>query len=414
MNPRDEIDALLNGSDPVRARAALAQLWRQSPNLATAGFVLTRFEKLREMLPFSRCKLAMLRSFTVEPAVPLLRAMAFVGGIDLNIRLGDFNTYAQEILDAAGWLYSHKPDVVILAVQTRDIAPTLWEQFADLDAAGIDVAVEQTLSQLQQLIRTFRDRSGAHLIIHSLETPTAPAMGLLDGRAGVGQAAAIERINDRLRPMARESKNVYVLELNSLIARRGVDHWRDEHKWIMARMPIAAGELVHLAHEWLRFLHPITGRVCKVLAVDLDNTLWGGVIGEDGMDGIKLDDTDPGAAFRAVQRAILDLYRRGIILAICSKNNPTEAMEAIEKHPGMILRMEHFTAIRANWQDKAANLREIAKELNVGIDSVAFLDDNPVEREWVRPSPGGNHHRLARGPDAVCGYASPIAGLRAA
>ena len=101
------------------------------------------------------------------------------------------------------------------------------------------------------------------------------------------------------------------------------------------------------------------------------------------MDGIKLGATYPGAAYRALQRVMLDLYRRGIILAVCSKNNPPEALEAIEKHPGMLLRPEHFAALRINWRDKAANLREIANELNIGIDSIAFIDDNPVEREWV-------------------------------
>src|SRR5262249_48334571 len=140
----------------------------------------------------------------------------------------------------------------------------------------------------------------------------------------------------------------------------------------------------HLANEWLRFLHPITGRVAKCLVVDLDNTLWGGVIGEDGMHGIKIGLEHPGSAFREFQRAILDLYHRGIILAICSKNNPADAREVLENHDGMLLRPHHFAALRINWQDKARNLREIAAELNIGLDSLAFFDDNPAERELVR------------------------------
>jgi FkbH-like protein len=120
------------------------------------------------------------------------------------------------------------------------------------------------------------------------------------------------------------------------------------------------------------------------LVTDLDNTLWGGVVGEDGIDGIQLGIEYPGAAFQAVQRVMLDLYRRGILLAVCSKNNLSDAMEALEKHPGMLLKPEHFAAMRINWKDKAENLREIAAELNIGIDSLAFLDDNPVERERIR------------------------------
>jgi FkbH-like protein len=134
----------------------------------------------------------------------------------------------------------------------------------------------------------------------------------------------------------------------------------------------------------MRFLVPLSGRTAKALVVDLDNTLWGGIIGEDGMTGIKIGPEHPGAAFQALQRALLDLSRRGILLAICSKNNLDDAMEALDKHPGMLLRSTHFAAVRINWGDKSQNIREIAQELNIGTDSLAFLDDNPFEREQVR------------------------------
>ncbi len=139
-----------------------------------------------------------------------------------------------------------------------------------------------------------------------------------------------------------------------------------------------------MAREWMRFIVPLSGRTAKVLVVDLDNTLWGGVIGEDGMAGIKVGAEYPGAAFQSLHRALLDLSRKGILLAVCSKNNLDDAMEALEKHPGMLVRAKHFAAMRINWTDKAQNLREIAAELNVGIDSLAFVDDNPFEREQVR------------------------------
>ena len=141
-----------------------------------------------------------------------------------------------------------------------------------------------------------------------------------------------------------------------------------------------------MAQEWLRFLVPISGKIAKALVVDLDNTLWGGVIGEDGLAGIKLGPEYPGAAYQAVQRAMLDLTRRGILLAICSKNNLEDALEVLEKHRDMLLRPQHFAALRINWNDKTQNLREIASELNIGIDALAFLDDNPAEREQVRAS----------------------------
>ena len=383
-NLREQVDSLIAAGDTAGAVAALGRLWQSAPGPALAGVIVNRFEQLRPQLSLMPCRLAILRSFTVEPAIPLLRALAFIGGIDLTVQLGDFNTYVQDVLDPSGWLYQFKPDVVLLAAQTRDAVPVLWDDFADLDPAGVEDAVQRTIHTFMQLAQTFRANCQAHLIIHSLQGPALPSPGLLDSRSEFGQVAAIGRINEALGKVCRESRNVYLLDYNALIARRGEAHWYDARKWVTARMPIAATELIHLANEWLRFLHPLTGRVCKCLAVDLDNTLWGGVIGEDGMNGIKLDDAYPGAAFRALQRAILDLHRRGVLLAVCSKNNLADAMEAIEKHPGMILRVEHFATLRINWADKSTNLTEIAKELNISIDAMAFLDDSPVEREWVR------------------------------
>ncbi len=134
----------------------------------------------------------------------------------------------------------------------------------------------------------------------------------------------------------------------------------------------------------MRFLVPLSGRIAKALVVDLDNTLWGGIIGEDGMTGIQCGAEYPGAAYQALQRAMLDLAKRGILLAICSKNNPDDAMEALNQHAGMLLRPKHFACMRINWQDKSQNLREIAAELNIGLDALAFVDDNPAERERVR------------------------------
>lgn len=128
----------------------------------------------------------------------------------------------------------------------------------------------------------------------------------------------------------------------------------------------------------------LAGRTCKAVVTDLDNTLWGGIVGEDGFNGLQLGGEYPGAAYRELQRALLDLHHRGVLLAICSKNNPPEAMEVLEKHPGMLLRPQHFAAMRINWTDKVQNLREIAAELNIGVDALAFLDDNPAECQRVR------------------------------
>ncbi|MGA9354088.1 MAG: HAD-IIIC family phosphatase [Terriglobales bacterium] len=383
-NRRADIDAHIVEGNFERAGLALGELWRREPGSSTASFVSARIDQLRDKLPLAKFKLAILRSFTVEPILPLLRAEAFALGIDLEIQLGDFNAYVQEIVDAGSSLYRFAPNAVILAVRIEDVAPDLTREFANLSAEAAQQAAERVSRSYEQWVHSFRQHSQAALIIHSLERPAQPGLGILDSQSETGQSGMIRRINGELRRVAGEVRGVYILDYDALVARYGSAHWHDERKWLMARLPIAADHLLHMAREWMRFLVPLAGRTCKALVVDLDNTLWGGVIGEDGMAGIKVSAEYPGAAFQALQRSLLDLSRRGILLAVCSKNNPDDALEAIEKHPGMLVRAKDFAAMRINWGDKSQNLREIAQELNIGTDSLAFLDDNPFEREQVR------------------------------
>jgi FkbH-like protein len=331
-----------------------------------------------------RFHLAVLRSFTIEPLVPVLRAAAFLAGIDLDVRLGQFNTYAQEILDPGSWIDGFQSDAVFVAVQARDVAPALWNEFPDLPDSQVTEQAAGVVEHYRQLVAAFRARSSAPLVIQNLQAPADPANGVLDAQGDAGQVATFLGINRDLARLARGFRNVYVLDYDALVRRHGDASFHDPAKWAAARMPIAAGHWGDLAREWVRFLCPLAGRVCKAVAIDLDNTLWGGIVGEDGFDGIRLGDSHAGVAYRGLQRALLDLHRRGILLAICSKNNPAESLDVIDRHPHMLLRREHFAAIRVNWADKAQNLREIAAELNIGLDAVAFLDDNPAERDLVR------------------------------
>jgi len=374
---RREIEVLLETGQSARAAGRLAVLWHRGAGPALAGFVVSSFEKMRDKLELRPYRCAILRSFTVEPVVPILKACAFVAGIDLTVHVGQFNGYAQELLDEGGALYAARPDAVILAVQTRDIAPEL-AQGAAADVAG------RVTEDFAGWIQSFRARTNANLIVHSLEAPILPSEGIYNSQLPDSQVEAIQRVNRNLRQLAGQHRGVYILDYDGLVARHGREHWCDERKWLTVRLPIAAANLAAMAREWTRYLAPLAGRVAKAVAVDLDNTLWGGVIGEDGMSAIQLGPEYPGAAYQALQRALVDLTRRGILLAVCSKNNPQDAMEVLAGHPGMLLRPEHFAAVRINWNEKSANLREIAAELNIGLNSIAFLDDNPVERQQVR------------------------------
>jgi FkbH-like protein len=368
-----DVDGAIARGDASGAAGTLAAAWEAAPGSALAGFVASRYERIASSLGLLGQRWAILRSFTVEPVLPVFKAGAYVAGVQLETYLGEFNAYAQDILDPGSGLYRFQPDVAVLAVQTRDVAPGLWRG---------EAAADDVLGRFGGWIASFRKHSKAALIVHSLELPVSA--DLLDAQRPDNAAEAVQRINRGLRALAGEHRGVYILDYDGLVARHGRETWGDPRKWLTVRLPVASGNLAHLAKEWLRFLHPLCGKVAKCVAVDLDNTLWGGVIGEDGINGIHLGEEYPGAAFQEVQRALLDLSRRGILLAVASKNNPAEALEALSSHPGMLLKPGDFAAMRINWNEKARSLREIAAELNIGLDAVALLDDNPVERQQVR------------------------------
>jgi FkbH-like protein len=379
------IDGAIAEGDTAAARAALAQLWQLDGGPAVANFVLSRRARLGPHASRGCLTVAILRSYTVEPLVPVLRAAGFVNGLDLNVHVGDFNAYAQEILDPASALYgSWQPDAVILAVQTRDIAPDLHHGFHALDAASVTAAVTRVSDEFARLIEVFRRHSNAPLIVHGLELPLDRALGIADTSDELGQCAAVAAINQNIAASCRSHPGVHFLDTDRLISECGRRTWFDTRKWAAMRMPIRSEHHGRFVAEWLRYLHPIAGVVAKAIVVDLDNTLWGGVLGEDGADGLHLGPEGKGLPFHELQNALLDIRSRGVLLAVCSKNNHDDVMDVLSSHQSMVLRPDHFVSIRANWDDKATNIRSLADELGIGLDSIAFLDDNPAERDLIR------------------------------
>src|ERR1035441_8585542 len=266
---RKDVDGAIARGDASGAARMLASVWELDPGSALAGFVASRYDRIAGRLDLLRQRWAILRSFTVEPVVPVFRAGAYAAGVALEMHLGEFNTYAQEMLDAGSALYRFQPDVAVLAVQTRDVAPGLWRG---------EPATDDVLSRYRGWIASSRKYSKAALIVHSLEVPADTAAGILDAQREDNAAEAIQRINRGLRALAGEYRGVYILDYDALVARHGREKWGDARKWLTVRLPLASSNLPHLAREWLRFLHPLAGKVAKCVVVDLDNTLWGGVI----------------------------------------------------------------------------------------------------------------------------------------
>jgi FkbH-like protein len=379
---RGRLAAAAQEADGAIARGLASQLWQTAPALATAGFLAKTLVGSPAAAQWPIRRVFVLRSFTVEPLVPLVVAEGLAAGVVFEVTAGDFNTYAQEILDPQSRLYASSPDFVILAVQTRDVAPDLAagepgrQSYAD--------TVDRVSSEFSTLVRTFRERTAAPLLIHSLDLPSRPAGGIFDAQRPDGQIASIHELNRRLLSLVANVTDAYVLDYGGLVARHGSDAWHDPRMWTTSRLPLKTAHLGTLAGEWARSLLALCPPMAKAVVCDLDNTLWGGVVGEDGPDGITVGDSEETSPWLQIQRALLDLYHRGILLAISSKNNPDDALAVLERHPQMLLRPQHFAAMRISWDTKPQSLSEIAAELSVGRDTLVFLDDNPVEREYVR------------------------------
>ncbi|WP_293454075.1 HAD family hydrolase [Phenylobacterium sp.] len=385
-DPRAAIDAAIAAGDLAAARRLAAAYWRDHVNASAARYLLGRLDSLWPAGAVREHRVAILRSFTVEPVVPLLQAEAALAGIRIAPWVGEFNAYGQEILDPGSGLYAHRPDSIIVAVQTRDISPDLWAGFASLTEADVAEEIEAAAARLGDLLSALRARTTANLLVHGLEPPLDPDEGLLGQQRSLTQAEAIAAVNRRLRQQVATLGDAVLVDIDALQARHGRARFRAEKKWATAKLPLSIEALAWLAADWWRHLSLFAAPQAKVLALDLDNTLWGGVVGEDGLTGIALGDEHPGVYFRTLQKAILDVARRGVLIALVSKNNLDDAMQVFDEHPAMLLRRDHLAAWRINWEPKAGNLVDLAAELNLGLESFVFLDDNPAEREAVRRS----------------------------
>lgn len=346
---------------------------------------------LRRCLPRTRplartARVAVLGSSTTSQLTALLPLAAARAGVAIETYEGGYGQYRQEILDPASGLYQFRPDVVVLAVHAGDVA---LPAIAD-DPEG---AVAAEVSRWTSLWDTVRARSGARIVQHGFALPAEVALGHLALRTAGARHQLLARVNAELGRAASAvgaggGDAVCLVDCDRLAAGVGRRTWFDPRYWHRARQAVALDCVPLLARHTAAVIGAQLGASRKCLVLDLDNTLWGGVLGEDGLAGLALGEGPLGEAFAAVQDYALELSRRGVVLAICSKNNEADAREAFERHPGMRLRLSDIAMFSASWDDKPTQLRRIAATLGLGLDALVFVDDNPAEREAVRQLAG--------------------------
>ncbi len=361
---------------------ALCELSRQALGMSQAMALAKVLRKLRAQRPSSQLtafRLGITSNSTVDFLVPFLEATALRYGIALEVVTGSFGQPMQDALDPQSAINSSAPDAVLIALDHHGLP--LQRDGTAAALAGDAQAALATLANIRQGIRA---NCGATCLMQTLAAPLTPIFGSLDASIAGSMRAVINDFNAGLVNTVGASGDV-LIDIDWLAQSVGLAEWYDERHWHLAKMAFAQRALPLYAEHVLRAIAALRGKSRKCLVLDLDNTLWGGVIGDDGLEGIALDQGDPrGEAHRAVQAAALELRRRGIVLAVCSKNDDATARLPFQQHAGMLLKEDDIAVFLANWDDKATNLERIAQRLDIGLDALVLLDDNPAERAQVR------------------------------
>jgi FkbH-like protein len=368
-------------------RALMTEIGRLMavPNAAACAQVARTIDGFASgVLPWPETRVAFVASFTIDPVAPIVTAFGAASGLVVRTYAAGGDQWPQEAIDPSSGLRAFHPDVIVVALALEDIAPSLTDGYLGLDDEAVQTAIAQAISRVGEFVASLRRWSTAKILLHGFPPPVEPSLGILDGLGRRGQADAIRAIDRGVREQVLSLPDVYVVDIERVIARVGYSHMHDARLWTLARVPFTAVGMQALAQEHLRYLRAFCGRARKVLAVDLDGTLWGGIVGEDGAAGIRLGDGARGRAFVELQRVLRELTRRGVLLVINSTNNVDDAREVLERHPAMLLRPEDFAATRINWQDKATNLVELSDELGLALDSFVYVDDNAAECERIR------------------------------
>ena len=358
------------GRGDLAARLAIAH-WLHAPQLANE--MQDEIAALVQALPEVRVRVT---SFSTTHGLMTELARAFAAtGYRGNFSEADYGQALAELMQPG----EEKRGALVILLDLEGLHAPEWRQ----DAEHSHELLRQKLDLLSAGLEAYAGKGLGPVFINTVPAAAVPAAGLIDTHHPAGVANAVQTINARLAEIARNHAQIVLIDTSRALAGLPARAWVDPKLWYYGRLPFSLPATRHLASSFAGAYRALKKGTAKVLALDLDNTLWGGIYGEDGVAKLLCDDEFPGNAFKAFQRECLRLKSQGILLVLLSKNNP-DAISAFSTHKGMLLKGDDFVATRINWEPKPLNIRSIAEELNLGLDSFVFIDDSPHEREAMR------------------------------
>jgi len=353
---------------------------------ATPGSYLAAARQIENdpSLDAKQINVAVVSTYTAAVIRPYLVVESARRDLAVVPTFGPYGQLEQQLLDPDSVIYASNPDVIVIATRIEDMAEDLSGRLATLSSSEVDEILGELDQRFGNLLESARKHSAGHILVFNFSPPRLTSMGLAGPMSEHPASSVVERANSIIAKACKNISSATVFEYGRVVLETGLDSWTDARLEHLGRIPFSFQAQMNLGKALSRYLSAIFFTPHKCLVVDLDNTLWGGVIGEDGLGGIALGEDYPGNVYKEFQRQLVALKDRGVLLAINSKNDEPDVTEVFERHPDMVLGLDDFAATRINWTDKASNIRSIAEELNIGVDALAFFDDNPVEREWIR------------------------------
>jgi FkbH-like protein len=356
---------------------------------AVESIVFQRKKLRRQLLASSDLKeirIAVLSGTTTNELVDLLEILLLQSGFRPTFHQGEYGRFYEDAVLEPESIEVFKPDLVYIHTCSRNIIG-----FPPVSCTndGLSAFLESELNRYRSIWSSLRATVGRQIIQNNFEPPLNAVLGNLDSVNPGGATRFINEMNSLFALEARSNSGLTIQDLSAISSNVGLTHWSDPERWYRYKIANTIEGSFAIASSIASLVRAMFGRTRKVLVLDLDNTLWGGVIGDDGVDKIVLGRETPIAeAYTAFQEYCLSLRERGVLLAVCSKNNEETAKLGFG-HPDSVLKLEHFSSFKANWEPKYENILKIAEELQLGVDSLVFVDDNPAERDIVEAQIAG-------------------------
>ncbi len=330
-----------------------------------------------------KIRIAFLSSFTSNGFKEILSVKCLQNNIFPEFYNCDYKQYSQDIIDGDSNFYAFNPDITILFIDAKTLLGEYYFNPYDLNKSQRKDFANEKISEICRLVETIKGHSNTKILLHNIMVPSYSPHGIVENKHEFGFLQSVAHINHELACTYRNDEQIFVFDYESFCSTVGKNNITDTKMYYLADMKVDMQMVPALCNEYMSYIKPATSSTKKCIVLDLDDTLWGGVIGEDGLEGIKLGPTPEGRAFWEFQKYLFSLFKRGVILAINSKNNIDDVLEVFEKHPHMVLKENHFAAMQINWNDKATNMRLLSEELNIGVDSFVFFDNDKLNREIV-------------------------------